>query len=89
MAAPERKLVRPVSKGISQNRGCWQADANLRIAYGAGDRATMAGDGDPASNSVRPVAARVTVGGAPDRRRLSGKAARYVERLALLYLAIA
>src|SRR6266478_5136971 len=45
---------------------------------------TAAGDGDPASNSVQLVAAPVTVPGSPDRRRPSGKAARYVERLALL-----
>lgn len=45
---------------------------------------TAAGDGDPASNSVRLVATPVTVHGSPDRRRPSGKAARYVERLALL-----
>jgi hypothetical protein len=50
---------------------------------------TTAGDGDPASNSVRLVAAPVTVRGSPDRRRLSGKAARYVERLALLQDVIA
>src|SRR5258708_4933749 len=42
------------------------------------------GDGDPASNSVQLVAAPVTVRGSPDRRRPSGKAARYVERLAFL-----
>jgi hypothetical protein len=45
---------------------------------------TAAGDGDPASNSVQLVAAPVTVRGSPDRRRPSGKAARYIERLALL-----
>jgi hypothetical protein len=45
---------------------------------------TATGDGDPASNSVQLVAAPVTVRGSPDRRRPSGKAARYIERLALL-----
>lgn len=46
---------------------------------------TAAGDGDPASNSVQLVAAPITVRGSPDRRRpFQGKAARYVERLALL-----
>lgn len=44
---------------------------------------TAPGDGDLASNSVQLVAAPVTVRGSPDRRRPSGKAARYVERLAL------
>ena len=34
---------------------------------------TAAGDGDPASNSVRLVAAPVTVRGSPDRRRLQAK----------------
>src|SRR5437868_12297255 len=50
---------------------------------------TAAGDGDPASNSVQLVAAPVTVRGSPDRRRPSGKAARYIERLALLQDVIA
>jgi hypothetical protein len=38
---------------------------------------------------VQLVVAPVTVRGLPDRRRLSGKAARYVERLALLQNVIA
>ena len=50
---------------------------------------TAAGDGDPASNSVQLVVAPVTVRGLSDRRRLSGEAARYVERLALLQNVIA
>jgi hypothetical protein len=45
---------------------------------------TAVGDGDPASNSVQVVEAPVTVRGSPDRRRPSGEAARYVERLLLL-----
>jgi hypothetical protein len=40
-------------------------------------------DGGPASNSVQLVATPVTVRGSPDCRRPSGKAARYIERLAL------
>src|SRR5208282_2639055 len=50
---------------------------------------TAAGDGDPASNSGELVATPVPVPGSPDRRRPSGKAARYVERLALLQDVIA
>src|SRR6516162_7156588 len=54
----------------------WLAVRAIRVA--------VAGDDDPASNSVQSVASPVTVSGSPDRRPPSGKAARYVERLALL-----
>src|SRR6202048_3453142 len=85
MAVPEEPWCRPASKRISQNRGLpacrRQSPDGLRCGRSA---VTAAGDGDPASNSVRLVAAPVTVPGSPDRRRPSGKAARYVERLALL-----
>src|ERR1700738_3423215 len=90
MAVPEEPWCRPASKRISQNRGLpacrRQSPDGLRCGRSA---VTAAGDGDPASNSVRLVAAPVTVPGSPDRRRPSGKAARYVERLALLQDVIA
>src|SRR5436309_16141114 len=85
MAAPEERWYRPVSKRVSQNRGCRlgrrQSPDGLRCGRSA---VTAAGDGDPASNSVQLVATPVTVRGSPDRRRPSGEAARCVERLALL-----
>lgn len=37
MAAPEERWCRLASKRSSQNRGCRQAGANLRMAYAAGD----------------------------------------------------
>src|SRR5690349_9248811 len=58
-----------------------QAPDGLRFGRSAG---AVAGDGDPASNSGQVVATPVTVRGSPDRRRASGKAARCVERPALL-----
>src|SRR6267378_4355370 len=85
MAAPEERWYRPVSKRVSQNRGCRQGRRQSPDGLRCGRSAvTTAGDGDPASNSVQLVAAPVAVRGSPDRRRLSSKAARYVERLALL-----
>src|ERR1700688_1249180 len=90
MAVPEEPWYRPASKRISQNRGfaaCRrQSPDGLR---GGRSAVTAAGDGDPASNSVQLVATPVTVPGSPDRRRPSGKAARCVERLALLQDVIA
>src|SRR5712691_11491967 len=85
MAAPEERWDRPVSKRVFTEpwlpAGRRQSPDGLRCGRSA---VTAAGDGDPASNSVQLVAAPVTVPGSPDRRRPSGKAARYVERLALL-----
>src|SRR6266478_3429989 len=72
MAAPEERWL---------PAGRRQSPDGLRCGRSA---VTAAGDGDPASNSVQLVAAPVTVRGSPDRRRPSGKASRYVERLALL-----
>src|ERR1700686_4941500 len=85
MAAPEERWYRPVSKKSFTEpwlaAGRRQSPDGLQCGRSA---VTAAGDGDPASNSVQLVAAPVTVRGSPDHRRLSGKAARYVERLAPL-----
>jgi hypothetical protein len=87
---PRRTLVPPrIQKNFTEP---WlpacrrQSPDGLRFGRSA---ITAAGDGDPASNSVQVVVAPVTVRGSPDRRRPSGKAARYVERLALLQDVIA
>src|SRR6202022_3754643 len=82
---PRRTLVPPrIQKNFTEPwlpAGRRQSPDGLRCGRSA---VTTAGDGDPASNSVQVVAAPVTVRGLPDRRRPSGKAARWVERLALL-----
>src|SRR6266481_6128761 len=82
---PRRTLVPPrIQKNFTEPwlpAGRRQSPDGLRCGRSA---VTAAGDGDPASNSVQLVAAPVTVRGSPDRRRPSGKAARWVERLALL-----
>jgi hypothetical protein len=41
MAAPEERWYPTASKGVSQNRGCRRAGANLRMAYGAGDQLSL------------------------------------------------
>src|ERR1700681_2825285 len=87
---PRRTLVPPrIQKNFTEQ---WlpacrrQSPDGLRFGRSV---ITAAGDGDPASNSVQVVVAPVTVRGSPDRRRPSGKAARYVEWLALLQDVIA